>query len=50
MATFAYNNSVHSAIGKASNELLSGYVATLGTEPEDRFLKREISLAVERAN
>ena len=50
MAAFAYNNSVHSATDKAPNELLSGYVATLGTGPEDRSLRGETPLAVERAN
>ena len=50
MAAFAYNNSVHSATEKAPNELLSGYIATLGTGPEDRSLRGEAPLAVERAN
>ena len=50
IATFAYNNSVHSAIDKTSNELLSEYVAIFDTEPEDRFLRKEALLAVKRAN
>ena len=49
MAAFAYNNSVHSATGKAPNELLTGYVATLGIGSEDKPLRGEAPLAVERA-
>ena len=49
MAAFAYNNSVHASTQKAPNELLSGYIATLGSGPEDRPLRGEAPLAVERA-
>ena len=41
MTAFAYNNSVHASTQKASNELLSSYIATLDSEPENKPLKKK---------
>ena len=49
MTAFAYNNSVHASTQKTSNELLSNYIATFGSESENRLLRKKTFLAMKRA-
>ena len=48
MTAFAYNNSVHSSIDRAFNELFKNYVADFANESESRFIKKKIFLVIER--
>ena len=49
MAQFAYNNSKHSSTDQASQELLSGYVAILDSDPVSSLQREETALATDRA-
>ena len=49
MTTFAYNNSVHSNIDRAFNELFKNYVADFANEFENKFIKKKTSLIIKRA-
>ena len=49
MTAFAYNNSVHLNIDRALNELFKNYVADFANESENRLIKKETFLIIERA-
>ena len=49
MAAFAYNNSVHSNIDRAFNELLKNYVANFANKSENKLIKKKTFLITERA-
>ena len=48
MTTFAYNNNVHLNINRAFNELFKNYVAKFANESENRLIKKETFLIIER--
>ena len=49
MTTFAYNNNVHLNIDRAFNELFKNYVTNFANESENKLIKKEIFLIIERA-
>jgi len=44
MTTFAYNNSIHVSIKKASHELLKKYIVSFAKTFENKALKRKTFL------
>ena len=48
MTAFAYNNNVHLNIERAFNELFKNYVANFANEFENKFIKKETFLIIER--